>query len=320
MSGELLALPAPRAVAVLGLALLEEARAALPRVLDARDAEGLHDLRVALRRLRSLLRTYRDHLDAAVPNKRLRRLRTLAHATNAARDLEVTVAWLDSEFPAFTDAAARAGADAWREWAEAQRLAAYHTLEQELARCFDKTIVPLHERLDRLRRADHQAPPFAPVTADLLCAHSADLRHRLAAIASPWDEQSAHAARIAGKRLRYLLTPLRGCRPCKAAEKVLKGLQDVLGDLHDAHVRSHAIGDAAAALGAEWARGELERVAAAPGQRVRANRQLPALVAVARHNRRQVAALYRRLDADWLQSGGDLFVVLDAAAAHLAGP
>ena len=46
------------AAALLGLTLLDAVRESSGRLADADDAEALHDFRVALRRLRTLLRTF----------------------------------------------------------------------------------------------------------------------------------------------------------------------------------------------------------------------------------------------------------------------
>jgi hypothetical protein len=51
----------------------------------------------------------------------------------------------------------------------------------------------------------------------------------------PSEVEAAHDMRIAAKRLRYLLElsePLYG-KDAKRAAKVVKGLQDVLGEVHD---------------------------------------------------------------------------------------
>jgi CYTH domain-containing protein len=63
------------------------------------------------------------------------------------------------------------------------------------------------------------------------------LHAHLEAVRSLRDEDECHEARIAAKRLRYLLEPIGRLIP-GADELVtrLKGLQDVLGDLHDAQV------------------------------------------------------------------------------------
>src|ERR1051325_8498431 len=101
---DLLARPAGNAAALIGLTLLEGARAALGRLADPDDTEALHDFRVALRRLRSTLRGFRPELGDAVPKKLQRRLRDLARTTGAGRDAEVQLAWIRDH----------AGAPRWR--------------------------------------------------------------------------------------------------------------------------------------------------------------------------------------------------------------
>ena len=51
------------------------------------------------------------------------------------------------------------------------------------------------------------------------------------------ERRRVHAARIAAKRVRYLLDPVKhGVPEARAALKLLKSLQDDFGELHDLHV------------------------------------------------------------------------------------
>ena len=86
--GDLLTRPARTAAALVGLALLDEARVGCGRLAAPDDAEALHDFRVALRRLRSVLRSFRSELGDAVSRKLQRRLRDVTRATGAAREGE----------------------------------------------------------------------------------------------------------------------------------------------------------------------------------------------------------------------------------------
>src|SRR5437879_12220916 len=94
--GDRLTRPAPAAAALVGLALLDEAREGCGRLATLDDAEALHDFRVALRRLRSVLRSFRSELGDAVSKKLQRRLRDVTRATGAARDAEVQIGWVRS--------------------------------------------------------------------------------------------------------------------------------------------------------------------------------------------------------------------------------
>ena len=87
-------LPVERGARRLALVHLDAAMAARIRVKGSTDPEALHDYRVALRRLRSCLRSYRKELRATVTRKSRRQLRRLARGTNRSRDLEVHLEWL----------------------------------------------------------------------------------------------------------------------------------------------------------------------------------------------------------------------------------
>jgi CHAD domain-containing protein len=65
--------------------------------LDALDdTEAVHDFRVALRRLRSLLKAHRPRLGRKVEKLR-RKLGAIADKTSAARDAEVQLVWLATQ-------------------------------------------------------------------------------------------------------------------------------------------------------------------------------------------------------------------------------
>src|SRR5262245_22033311 len=78
----------------LSLYLLQEAEEALSRLESEEDGEALHDFRVALRRLRSVIRAYKPYLKGSAKKKLRGQLSELADSTNAARDLEVQLEWL----------------------------------------------------------------------------------------------------------------------------------------------------------------------------------------------------------------------------------
>jgi CHAD domain-containing protein len=91
--------PAAEAARLLALRLLDDAASARLRLGRPDDPEALHDFRVAIRRLRSSIRAWRDVLDNAVSPRVLRRLRRLARATSESRDLEVHLAWVAAQAP-----------------------------------------------------------------------------------------------------------------------------------------------------------------------------------------------------------------------------
>ena len=66
---DLLARPAEEAVRRLALVQLERAAAARSQLVEGDREEALHDFRVALRRLRSLLRSHRSVFAVEFPKK-----------------------------------------------------------------------------------------------------------------------------------------------------------------------------------------------------------------------------------------------------------
>ena len=107
----LLDIPVERALRRLVRRHVAAAARGLERARNPDDHKGLHAFRVAIRRLRSLLRAYRPWLGRAAGNKPRRRLRELTRTTNAARDAHVQLTWLAAEAPSL-DREDRAGV-AW---------------------------------------------------------------------------------------------------------------------------------------------------------------------------------------------------------------
>jgi len=250
----LLALPPDLAVRRLALAQLDAAATACARVADHDDAEALHDFRVALRRLRSLLRAYAPWYDP-VPKNLRKRLRRLARATNAARDTEVQIEWL-RHTPPRLKAGARSGLDWLRaRLAERQRAdnrAVRKEVRKEFAALEPRLRTALHARKHGRDSAAGAGITFAQATDERLSVYCAELAADLAGIGSAADRDAIHAARIGGKRLRYLLEPLREAVPgAVALVNAMKAFQDRFGELNDRFVMAREIEQAIEIAGAQ---------------------------------------------------------------------
>jgi len=278
---------------VVCLALCADAEEAGRRVAGGEDEEALHDFRVALRRLRSALRAFAPLLGELVPGTLRKELRRLARATGPARDAEVLHGWLSGLAEAVPERYRPA-----RDWlatrVEAARGEAYDQVEEELVPRFAELAPALAQRL----AAGGGAPAGSPDTygaalAGLLRGHVQAVRQALQAVEVPADAAQAHRARIEVKRLRYLLEPLRGNARADAGEAVrgLKALQEVLGQLSDAHQATAELGAALVVAAAERARGEGE-AALRPG-----------LLFVERLAAERAEGLFARLRDGWLGSG-----------------
>ena len=225
----------------LALKALSAARAAERRLGDRSDPEALHDFRVAVRRLRSLLRAYGPQLESSVRKKDRRRLRRIQRATGAGREAEVALEWLTKQ-----QADLAPEHLAGLNWLSAKLLArrreCARSLDGDLREAFKRTAEALEERLAIMRSeqnllAERPNVSFARTLANLTESHATDLLVQLGQIARMDDSAALHQGRIMGKRLRYLLEPVRAyVQEAQPVVKRSKRLQDVLGDLNDVHV------------------------------------------------------------------------------------
>jgi CHAD domain-containing protein len=293
----------------IGGALLDAAEEAQGRLADPTDLEALHDFRVALRRLRSVERAFRGRLGDPMA-KRLRRLvRDLARATNGARDAEVQLAWIEGQ-RGDLDGELQCGSTWFVKRLEERRDREYEASIRAIDAEFADVDHGVRAWLQAGRAAEApQGATFATALGELIEEHVEAVEEKLAAIHVPEDETAVHQARIAAKRLRYLLE-LVAVEIGVAMEAVtrLKGLQDVLGELHDLQVLDHEF---TVALDKEIE--PAERRDAAPG-----------VLALARAGREAQAGLYQAFETEWRNGGlaglrRELDAVLDVLRTHSTG-
>lgn len=271
---DLLTRPAAEAVRWVARGHLDALAQAAGRLADPEDGAALHDARVALRRLRSTLSTWKGLLKGSARGKDRARLRDLQRSTAQGRDAEVSAAWL---------AARRAGPDA----ARGARTSGW--LEARLSRVAGEARLEAAERLNawlegagrRLRKRlsttfatlgetyDGPGQRYAAALASMLEARAARLFKSLAGLQDAQQVKQAHAARVAGKRLRYVLEPVAGTLTGgEALLAQLRSLQDRLGDIQDLAVLGQTLEESVGSAALEQAQRlskAAQRGVAAPG-------------------------------------------------------
>jgi CHAD domain-containing protein len=234
--------------------------------------EGVHQLRVALRRLRSVLKAFRPAARGAALEALDDELKALARRLGPARDWDVFLGGLAAEA-----AAALGGEDrrlaALRRAAEAKRDAAYGALRRELDGPNFRRLAldgvslllrrPWRGEPDAADAAVLDAPP-EEFGAALLDKRWRKLRQGGDGIAGHSFE-ALHELRLEAKRLRYaaeLFAPLWGGNAARRFLKRLSALQEALGTVNDAAVARGLL--AALDGGAPaWAAGAVEGFAVA---------------------------------------------------------
>jgi CHAD domain-containing protein len=206
-----------------------------PGVRLGDDLEDVHRARVATRRLRSQLRTFRTLLDTEWANALREDLRWLGGGLGSVRDRQVmaqrvrtrTVSLAEDDAPTVADLAAELQA-------ESEEARARLVLDMRADRYID-----LIERLVEASRAPALTPEALQRAAVVIPALAGrdwkQLRKGIAGLPDQPDDLALHRIRILAKRVRYAAEaaePIAGKVAARSAEAAA-ALQDVLGDHQD---------------------------------------------------------------------------------------
>jgi CHAD domain-containing protein/CYTH domain-containing protein len=312
--------PAPRAARIAALSLLADVRRARDRLDDDADEEALHDFRVALRRLRSWLRAFDDQLRDTLRRKHERALKVIARATGESRDLEVHIEEITKARHSRVKSH-RVGADWMLRRLRDRAATSNRELRQVIDQRFDKTIQRVEESLRQyVADVDGNGGAFATIAGSRIGEQASRLSTALTRVRSSGDRAEIHEARIAAKRLRYLLEPfdetLDGVAPVVAE---LTRMQDVLGALHDAQLFASEIARCVADLRANAAAEQRSDDADVREQTDDARRDadpIPGLLAILRRLHRDEEKAFEVARDAWL--GNRAAPILGQAAAVAA--
>jgi CHAD domain-containing protein/uncharacterized protein YjbK len=218
-----------------------------PRAWEGLDLEGVHQMRVATRRMRAAFRALKSVLPAAEIRELAADFKVVAAALGEVRDLDV---YLEN----FAQDVAEVSEDERAHLADFQQ----HVVQQRqeardaLLACFDS---PAYERLkQRFAALVDSDPPqslwqeVGSLTIRDAASKIIPKRHKKVlragrAIGPSAPDDALHALRIDCKRLRYLLEfvqPVYG-KSLVGFVRRLKGLQDLLGEFQDACVATQRL-------------------------------------------------------------------------------
>ena len=226
------------------------------------EVEGIHQARVATRRLREALPLLQRHPRDRGPALVREALRALTRALGPSRELDVSrivLADVARRAPAHAAAAAVADRRLAIERLEAGRVLA------EVGRDLDVVILIARTReLARLLQGEPGASGCARRAGARLRTRALALQAAVLAAGRVYASGPLHAVRISLKKFRYAFElAARASRSRHGATlRRLKAVQDVLGDMHDLQVLAARVRDAGASAPA---------------------RQQPALEALAEH-------------------------------------
>ena len=216
-------------------------------LINADTPEAVHQTRVGLRRTRSAIWLFRDHLDRKARKSVERTLRSVGRQLSPMRDWDVFVA---ETLPKLAKRTKPERVARLREAAEAKRLSVYHDAKIEIPQ------PPLCQMLIE------GANPFVPISMtapDMLDRAYYTVRRATRHVGTPAER---HDLRKAMKKLRYGLEFLASLYEGKAVKNFLdpcKQMQDILGEINDAQTMTHLLQELDGTVPAEWLSGAENR-------------------------------------------------------------
>ena len=197
---------------------------------------GVHQSRVAIRRLRSILKLFRPVVDGPDWRAWDARLGDLARGLGAARDWDVFLGGIGAGTLAALDGDVRL--KRLLRAAERERDAAYLALGELLAGEAFRSTIWLGLQLALIRPSDVPEQPLTPFAAEVLRKRWRRLK-RAGAAMTGLDAAALHEMRLDAKRLRYAAEPFSALWPGRASKRFTKrlaALQEALGLANDATV------------------------------------------------------------------------------------
>lgn len=241
---------------------LEEMCALREAALNWDDIEGVHDMRVASRRLRSAIRDFASYFRKHELRRMADDVKRLADALGDVRDRDVVIAGLEKiseDAPPEVVEGIRKITNQHRGCRDTARAklaglidaCALTKFEQECLAAIDKAQARRPFKNNDRERVSASASSFRQAGRDIILDGWRDLRERSASLHRPLKAKPLHKMRITAKRLRYAIELFCQCQGADASlrpiAKELSKLQSSLGELHDCDVW---IEDLGARLGA----------------------------------------------------------------------
>lgn len=219
-----------------------------PGTRTGEDIEDLHQMRVAVRRMRATLKAARPLLNPVWADDLRAELGWLGGALGPVRDLDVLLLRLHLEIASLPEGEALAG-EVLLESLERERVTARAAMLEALtAPRYFALLERLAETVSVPLPTPYPGEAPQPALVDLVRAEARKLRRAVERAGADPADEVLHALRIRGKRVRYtgeLVAPsLRGTPAGKAVKRLLSAttaLQEVLGDHQDACVAEQRI-------------------------------------------------------------------------------
>lgn len=250
------------AVDLLRLVLLDELahiQSWRPVAIKGLDPEGVHQVRVSLRRMRTALSLYQSQLPEKLQRQLKKDLKPFAHSLDRTRDLDVLILTHQAEDHVLPEPILEALMTEHRQAHKPVRKLLKGKRFKRFLKRYNKRLKRKAWRDTTTSSASARLDEFAINTLDALYQQLI----RQTASLDLSDESALHRLRIECKKLRYaceFFGDLFAADQSKPFIAVLKQLQDHLGQIHDVHVHTMIYRDLSAAFSDEALLAALESI------------------------------------------------------------
>jgi CHAD domain-containing protein len=241
---------------------VDEMCALRDQALDWNDPEGVHDMRVASRRLRGALRDFLPYLRKRPLFTCLGEIRTIARALGRVRDYDVAIMALEkiaANAPAEVAqgilqfaALRRAGLEEGRvKLIQALTPEALADLKSNFPKSLDAALLPAQRRKTSRTPAATPSHTYRDVARSAILRRLEEFEELSKSFYRPLRVKPLHDLRIAAKHLRYALELFEQVWQQESASALrfvarkVAALQSSLGGLHDCDIWIEDFGDAA---------------------------------------------------------------------------
>jgi len=232
-------LPAREAVLRIVRRMLDLVAENEPGIVRDQDTEFLHDYRICLRKIRSVI-TLIDGVFPAETTARLKKILSgLARATNRLRDLDVCLL-ARGEYAGHLPAALRPALEPMFADFEAERAvelaAVVRHLKSSPCRRRMRELAALFDKDCGLPPSQHSDAAVGPLVFKRIFKRYRKIRNVEGELGADTPDEAVHEVRIQGKKLRYLMEFFSELLPAGDSaplEKGLRRLQNRLGNFND---------------------------------------------------------------------------------------
>jgi CHAD domain-containing protein len=241
--------PAIKSLCTIVRTFLQVTRRNEPGLIDDLDTEFLHQWRVSLRKVRSVLTLFKGVVAAQILDQLKLDFKEIMQDTNMMRDRDVYLLSKDDYF-ALVPPQAHPGLEVLFDLLQQDREESFGKvktmLESKTYKKQIKSIQKLFENPKSLPKGPKADAPSKAFAANLVLKRYKKVCKLAGKITDKTPDEIIHELRIQCKKLRYLIEsaqPLFDAKQVKKLLKTLKGLQEHLGSFNDQSVQQATLAE-----------------------------------------------------------------------------